>query len=155
MGMINISDYIKSLHCSWIKKAAKSGIDNWRVDLRSITGTDPIVLDPVKIPIFHPVLKNLASSFWSFKESFFRQGKNFLKSNFYGNPCLVNNKREKVPVNDAILHNNSIDGAFLKKIKIKDLLSDENDFLNINQIRTILRYDISAEDYSNLKTCVK
>jgi exonuclease III len=154
LGMINICDYIKSLHCSWVKKAARSSIDNWRVDLRIISGTDPVNIEPARVPIFHPILKSLSNSFRQFKDSFFKQGKNFLKSNFYGNPCLVNNKREKVPVKDEILHNNRIDGPFLPEIKIKDLLADNLEFLSMEQVRNVLRYDINLPEYERLKICV-
>jgi hypothetical protein len=38
LGLVNIDTYLTGLHCKWIKKAAASTRDNWRIDLRTITG---------------------------------------------------------------------------------------------------------------------
>jgi hypothetical protein len=105
LGMINIKNFITSLHCSWLKRTHREVTDNWRRNLVDIAGGNPILLDPRSldpdtaqdpdpIPV-HPVLYTIAKSFWEFKNSFFAIGRNFFGSHVLGNPRLVNNKLEK------------------------------------------------------------
>jgi hypothetical protein len=152
--MININTYIKSLHCSWLKKATQSSIDNWRVDLQQLSGGNPVNADPEQIPVYHPILKTITGSFHDFKGAFFRTGKNLLYANFLDNPCLVNNKREKIRVKDDIFHNNLVNGEYLSNIKIGDLLTGTENFKSIEDVRLIVRYEMQGQQYERLKTCV-
>jgi methyl coenzyme M reductase subunit D len=66
----------------------------------------------------------------------------------------VNNKREKIPVKEDILHNNLVTGDYLSNIKIGDLLTDTDNFKNIRDVRLIVRYEMQDQQYDRLKTCV-
>jgi hypothetical protein len=74
---------------STASRAKISCIDNWRVDLRELTQGKILNLDPAKVPVFHPILKIFANSFWKFKQSFYSFGTNFFSSGFFGNPILT------------------------------------------------------------------
>jgi hypothetical protein len=63
LGMISVSNYIAALHCSWVKKAFASQIDNWRHDLYSMAGENINMVSPrlvgmqerVQLPVPAPV----------------------------------------------------------------------------------------------------
>jgi hypothetical protein len=61
LGLIDLDQFLVGLHVSWVKKAGLSTIDNWRVDLRSISYGNPFISGP-HLPALEmmPVLKTLA-----------------------------------------------------------------------------------------------
>jgi hypothetical protein len=114
------------------------------VDLQQLSGGNPVNADPEQIPVYHPILKTITGSFHDFKGAFFRTGKNLLYANFLDNPCLVNNKREKIRVKDDIFHNNLVNGEYLSNIKIGDLLTGTENFKSIEDVRLIVRYEMQG-----------
>jgi hypothetical protein len=156
LGIIDLNIYIQSLHCSWIKRAEISCIDNWRVDLREITQGKILNLDPSKVPVFHPILKILANSFWKFKQSFYSLGSNFFYSGFFGNPVLVHNRRNNNNVTDQILHHGRFcDMDRLKNLRISDFTTNGTNFIGLNEAREKLDIVISEREYDNLRTCIR
>jgi hypothetical protein len=157
LGMINVSNYITSLHCSWVKRSHREDTDNWRSDLRQFTGDKITNLESSNISIFHPVLKNLSESFKIFKKSFISRGKNFFCSTLYGNPCLINNRREKIEVGSTILHKAGTDPdhGLLSGIKISEITTDGSNFINREQLSTLCITDFTAFEYNNIVNSVR
>jgi hypothetical protein len=151
IGMISVKNYIHSLHCSWIKRTKAAVIDNWRLDMSELSGGDPILINPDKISkIHHPVLHNLAVSFWDFKKKFFSTGKNFFKAPIKGNPLLVKNKRDKSYWDPEIFFGPEISNDII----INDFTADGINIRDRNIISNIVGRNISVAEYNELKTAL-
>jgi hypothetical protein len=155
LGMINLNNFITSLQCSWIKRAGQEDIDNWRTDLRSITGDNIYSIEPNNVSYQHPVLKTLAESFFKFKKSYFSTGRNFFKASLIGNPCLVNNKREKQLVGNTLLNNLPVQNNALSRITVGDISMDAIVFVSRQELSEICNVEYSAQEYNNIKTAIK
>jgi hypothetical protein len=141
---------------STASRAEISCIDNWRVDLRELTQGKILNLDPAKVPVFHPILKILANSFWKFKQSFYSFGTNFFSSGFFGNPILIHNRRNINNVSDQILHHGrNCDMDRLKNLRISDFTTNGTTFIGVNEARTKLDIQISDREYDDLRTCIR
>jgi hypothetical protein len=93
LGMINIKNYIQSLHCSWIKKAYGATIDNWRLDIVQYAGKNCSTVQPF-FDQRHPVLSTLLKSFWELKKAFYLQNNNFMEAKLGGTLALL--KTDKI-----------------------------------------------------------
>jgi hypothetical protein len=157
LGMIDLKNYIHSLHCSLVKRADKATFDNWRVDLKRFAGGNVTNIDPEQIGPAKPILKTLALSFWHFKQAYFSTDKKFFSSSFYGNPVLINNKRDKLSVKDDILHSNErdIDHILLKNIKISDFSVDGVNVIPLAEMQRKTNINISIENYDKIVRCIK
>jgi hypothetical protein len=58
---------------------------------------DPEVFDPV----VNPILREITTSFLSFKKSYLLRNNNFLNSEVKNNPLIFENLRTKIPVKPA------------------------------------------------------
>jgi hypothetical protein len=78
LGLIDLDQFLVGLHVSWVKKAGLSTIDNWRVDLRSITYGNPFISGP-HLPTVDmiPVLKTLVVDYDRFASAFYATEGNF------------------------------------------------------------------------------
>jgi hypothetical protein len=152
LGMINISNFICSLHCSWIKEAQEAKVDNWRFDMEGITGGSPMLINPAKISrAHHPILRSLATSFWNFKKAFYCKGRNFFKSNLIGNPILVNNKRDKTHWDPSALCGAGTD---INNLNIGDLSPDGVNLFDPVIIMQKLGRRLNVIEMSSLKTAI-
>jgi hypothetical protein len=87
LGLINLSDYVTALQCSWVKRCAAKINDSWRWRLASACNFN---LDMLRKRMFdaelEPVLYNIAESFEKFQWKFWERNENFLMA------PLVDNK---------------------------------------------------------------
>jgi hypothetical protein len=179
LGMININNFIVSLHCSWLKRAHKEVTDNWRRNLHNIAGgdctlLDPRILDPdpqgpepdhnpvpapEQIPnkYHHPILNTISKSFWKFKNAFLTQGKNFFSSQILGNPRLINNKRERACVNVQHLINflPDPDKERFKAIRISDFTLDGNTFTTFEQFSVEKNIALDRATFEQLRSYIR
>jgi hypothetical protein len=157
--MINIKNFVTSLHCSWIKRANQANIDNWRTDLRILTVDNVPNADPEQIPVFHPVLHALCSSYSRFKRAFFMTGKNFFKSNILHNPCLVISKTNRMVAGTDLfkgnVQNNEEVQRLCAKITITDLTRDGTNFVSCHDFEQKTNISYTVEQYSNIQKAVK
>jgi hypothetical protein len=87
LGLINLDTYLVGLHVAWVKKAATMCIDNWGVDMRTLTCGNPYILGSSLHGIqLYPGLKTLADDFERFAYVFSKSDSNYKKS------FIVNNK---------------------------------------------------------------
>jgi hypothetical protein len=101
-------------------------------------------------------LKTLANSFWKFKQSFYSLGSNFFYSGFFGNPVLINNRRNNTNATDRILHHGRIcDMDRLKNLRISDFTANGNTFIGLNEAREKLGILISDREYDDLRLCIR
>jgi hypothetical protein len=145
IGMINVKNYICSLHCSWIKRTKAAVIDNWRFDMSELAGGDPVPINPANISkTHHPVLHTLAVSFWEFKKKFFLRGRNFFDSPIKGNPLLINNRREKSLWDPQVFFGLNVPN----ELKVKDFTTDGVNITDINSLANLLGRNISIIEYN-------
>jgi hypothetical protein len=91
LGLINTDTYLTGLHCSWIKKAASSTRDNWRIDLRSITGGNCFTASTISTGInSSPVLLTLARDFEMFTRYFYNFQDNYKEAYIWENNFFSN-----------------------------------------------------------------
>jgi hypothetical protein len=160
LGMININNFISSLHCSWLQKAHREVIDNWRYRLVNLAGGNCTSIDPQRHeinPAAYPVLSTIANSFWKFKSAFFAIGRNFFHSPIFGNPRLINNKRDKIPADMGTLFENVPDPIKerLKSANVHDFTEDGVNFLSQADLRANNNIDLDLQIYNTLKSIIK
>ena len=89
--MFEIKKFLQAQHCSWILRAAKLQIDNWRFDLRvaapdnNILAIRPGDLDPDTNPILH----NFAESYSIFYGEFSKINGNYKEAYIFSNPAFT------------------------------------------------------------------
>jgi hypothetical protein len=94
LGFINLKNFIMSLQCSWIKRAATSTIDNWRLQLHLNTGGNPLSGSPDCFLVDqNPILHGILNSFFKLKECFYLRNDNFLEAFLLGNPLLLDDEK--------------------------------------------------------------
>ena len=91
IGVFEIKKFFQAQHCSWILRAAKLQIDNWRFDLRvsapdnNILAIRPGDLDPDTNPILH----NFAESYSIFYGEFSKINGNYKEAYIFSNPAFT------------------------------------------------------------------
>ena len=68
LGIFDIKTFFQAQHCSWIARAVKMPIDNWRFDLRAAApGGNLLHIRPFDIDqTVNPILHNICVSFENF-----------------------------------------------------------------------------------------
>jgi hypothetical protein len=109
LGLINIDTYLTGLHCSWIKKAASSTRDNWRVDLRSLTGGNCFTASTSSTGINNsPVLLTLARDFEMFTKHFFNFQDNYKEAYIWENNFFSNGNARNLVKKSTISGNQPV-----------------------------------------------
>jgi hypothetical protein len=87
IGMFDINNFFCSQKCSWIFRAHKNTIDNWRYDLASSAPNNNILLiRPTDVPVGdHPILHNIAKSYQIFYSAFSAKDNNYKTSVIFDN----------------------------------------------------------------------
>ena len=96
LGIFNLTDFLKAQNCTWILRAHRLPIDNWRTDLRSNAPSDNILLirssDICKSD--HPILHNLARSYEDFYGEFSKINGNYKLAYIFENPAFCRNNSD-------------------------------------------------------------
>jgi hypothetical protein len=124
--MIDIEEFLCGLQCTWIKKCINSTINNWRYDINIDTNYTPInffQFSPIAVEL--QLHSNISLAWETFKVCFYHLNDNFLQSNLYGNPLLINNSCDKLRMDLSQLPV-PVTGNWdvRKSLKICDFLSD-------------------------------
>jgi hypothetical protein len=87
IGFFNISDFLDAQMCTWIFRAKKMPIDNWRYDINMLSpGNDPLLLRTTDIcKESHPILYDFAAAFERFYFRFSKDSENFALSCIFKN----------------------------------------------------------------------
>jgi hypothetical protein len=90
VGFFNISDFLDAQMCTWLFRAKKLPIDNWRYDTHMLApGNDPLLLRTSDIcKESHPILYGFASAFECFYFRFCKNSDNFALSCIFKNPLF-------------------------------------------------------------------
>jgi hypothetical protein len=91
LGVTNLKLFLQAQKCSWIMRADRDPIDNWRYDLRSLApGNNILLIRECDVPVtLHPILHHLVRSYCSFYADFCKVGSNFKKAVIFDNPCFT------------------------------------------------------------------
>jgi hypothetical protein len=158
LGMINISDYITALQCSWIKRGLDSNIDSWRSDLNDITGENIVNILPTDIiEAEMPINFNISVSFGKFKERFYLTNDNFLTSFIIGNPLIINNKVDKRNIgNEIFLYDQAnSDKKRLSKLVVHQFFNGEGEFIDLPAASLLMGIPLSVAQYGRICTAIK
>jgi hypothetical protein len=87
LGFFNISEFLDAQRSTWLLRAKKNCIDNWRYDLHTLAPNhDPLLLRTSDVnQILHPVLHGIVSSYVKFHDAFSGYGKNYKQSVIFEN----------------------------------------------------------------------
>jgi hypothetical protein len=97
LGLIDLEEFLCGLQSTWIKKCIGNNIDNWRFDINLDTINNPVNFSQFgKLATETQLYSNWSSAWESTKVCFFQLNDNFLISNLYGNPLLINNRHAKL-----------------------------------------------------------
>jgi hypothetical protein len=127
LGLINIDTYLSGLHCAWIKKAAASTRDNWRIDLRTITGGNCFSASSKSNGITQSSsLLTLATDFEIFTKQFYKFQDNYKEAYIWENSFFANGQDRNLVKNITISGNRPmLDPGRVSKLRYKDLFSED------------------------------
>jgi hypothetical protein len=103
----------------------------------------------------NPVINDIASSFSEFKKSFYGLNDNFYKSSAIGNPLIISDGRNRVPVDLLTYLPNCFTLPVASQIKIEDLLTNRREVKSIDEINLINGVELNADDYIKLKNVIQ
>jgi hypothetical protein len=101
LGLFDLTKFLDAQRCSWIQRARKLRIDNWRFDLTMLApGNSVALVRPCDIDkATHPILFNLVNSYCSFVTEFTRINSNFRTVPFVDNPAFSRGPNDPRPLN--------------------------------------------------------
>jgi hypothetical protein len=102
----------------------------------------------------HLLKFNIAAAWTKFKNAFYLRNRNFDFSYLAGNPLLVNNRREKLPLNTSKVFNGVAEPAQVAKIKINDFFVNNGDFAGHDEVATSLEMNLPEQKYRILRTAI-
>jgi hypothetical protein len=156
LGMINVRDFLVSQQCSWVKRAHKSYTDGWRTDINDLCNGDLSTLNLSNVnQNVNPLLFNICSSFYEFKKHFYVLDNNFLLSPLGGNPHLINNRREKIPVRIHDFDIQNMDTGIVSKYSIGSLLDANGQVVSINRLNDMVGFNLDLANYANFSNSLK
>ncbi len=113
LGLFNLKTYLDAQKCSWIVRASKKCIDNWRFDLKNLSPNGNI--SKIRISDVdatrHPVLYNLVSAFTNLVEKHAKINGNYKLA------CIFENGAFRYGVNDRAIDRNFFGQAFYNRHK--------------------------------------
>jgi hypothetical protein len=152
LGMINIRDYVTGLQASWLKKIRGGISDNWRRDLRVMTGGNPLLANANTFAnLGSPVLTGICKEYEVFKRVFTKVENNKLESSVINNPILA--RWETNGTVKTILYRNAppITIKLAATLKVKDLWH-ENGMRRIDEINDVTGLPMNLVTYMRLNT---
>jgi hypothetical protein len=87
LGFFNIKTFLQALMATWILKAKKHPIDNWRFDVNSLApDNNPLLIRSCDVPVpVYPLLHGIVSSYEQFYSNFSATDNNFRDSQIFNN----------------------------------------------------------------------
>ena len=103
LSIFKLETFLQAQHCSWVARAAKLPIVNWRFDLRAAAPYGNILLiHPCDLnPSINPILHNFAGSYEKFYGEFSKVNGNYKEAYIFSNPAL-----SRGPDTDLLLDHN-------------------------------------------------
>ena len=140
IGLINLKIFLQAQHCSWIGRAVKLPIDNWRFDLRSAAPDSNILLiRPCDLnPDTNPILSNFVNSYVSFYGEFCRINGNYKEAYIFSNPAFTRGPDTAQLLDAAFFANPNINAEInnnIRALKFCDCFLG-NRLKSINEFRT-------------------
>jgi hypothetical protein len=127
--VINVDTYLVGLHVAWVKKAATMCIDNWCVDVRTLTYGNPYILGPALHGIqLSPGLKTLGDDFERFSYAFSNLDSNYKKAFIFNNKLFA--RQDGRMLTTAIFQQNIpfLDMEKVAKLKYCDIFQDNGPY---------------------------
>jgi exonuclease III len=156
LGLINLKNFLTGLQASWVKKAAQCSRDNWRIDIKSLSGGNCFCFCSQSFNREeHPVLWNIAVSYNRFTSAFFNQKDNFKEAFVFNNQCI-----RRDPMDAGILDRNFFEQNIprlnldsVSRLKVKDFISGEQ-FKSLDEITLDTGINFSLVTYMRLRTAI-
>ena len=123
LGIFKLETFLQAQHCSWVARAAKLPIDNWRFDLRAAAPNGNVLLiRPCDInPSINPILHNFAGSYEKFYGDFSKVNGNYKEAYIFSNPAFT-----RGPDTDLLLDHNFLSKKFKADQKNSELISSSH-----------------------------
>jgi hypothetical protein len=156
LGLINIKSFITGLQCVWVKRAHQSSRDNWRIDLRSRSFGNCLVINPrLARQDDSQCLRDIADSFEIFNKAFRSSGSNYMESFILENSDLKRGIGDPEILNERFFSGNipALNMEMVSKLKVADFFRGNN-ILSIDEIATELNIDFSLATYMRLATAL-
>jgi hypothetical protein len=156
LGLINLEHFFLGLQACWVKKAADSTRDNWRVDLHSATAGNCLTANhrTLGIELSH-TLRGIVCSYNTFTDPFFRLNSNYLEDFIYNNDRI-----RRSAGSEYILDNNffamnvpRLNMESVSRLKVKDFVSNGN-FRSLDEVTLDLSVEFSLLTYMRLREAI-
>ena len=125
LGIFNIKKFLTAQHCSWILRAYKLPIDNWRFDLRAAAPAGEIYLirkcDLIRES--NPILINLVSSFEIFYGEFSKKDGNYKNAYIFSNQAFTRGADSQLLLDSEFFGCIGPAPIPLRKLKFRDRFS--------------------------------
>jgi hypothetical protein len=151
VGMIKIDSFITALQASWVKKIRGKYTDNWRRDLLSFTGGEPIIANEALLRnTGSPILNEISRSLNEVKKCFYKQGTNLLESFLLFNPIL--NRFERNTTAYLTLKNNrpNLELAEITGLRVGHFWAAGTGMRRLDEICELTGLNISLISYMRL-----
>jgi hypothetical protein len=94
LGFFNIKHFLHAQMSTWVLKAKKWPIDNWRYDLHLLAPeNNPLLLRCCDVPKQeYPVLHDIVAAYEQFYGNFSRAGNNYIDAQIFGNELFTDHE---------------------------------------------------------------
>jgi hypothetical protein len=138
LGFFNIKKFLIAQQCTWLFRARKFPIDNWRYDAHLLApNNDPLLLRKCDInPNSYPVLYDIVSSYEDFYSAFCAKNRNIYKAIIFSNSCFRDTVSGEV-VNASFFGRDiyTASGNMIRKLTFQDCFLNNN-FKTLQEFRS-------------------
>jgi hypothetical protein len=156
MGLVNLKDFIIGLQSTWVKRCHQHGADNWRNDLLTICYGNPFILTPEMInPNRHPILYNIANSYYLFSSEYHEIGKNFMKAYIFKDKLFKRGNRDNNILCENFFGRNNDFQYFAKiaRVRLEDILIGQQ-MKSLDEINDSLDLNLTLAVYMRLSGAI-
>jgi hypothetical protein len=156
LGCFKLDEFLTAQQCVWVIRAARSGRDNWRVNLRILSYGNAIGFSWRNVdPNENPILYGLGKAWEKLRVNHDGSNENYRYATVLFNPMIFQGPGNKNTLTPAILE---ADSDFLLCSKIAVLTVDEcygqYGFISRAEFRIQLGIDLTLTGYANLGRAV-
>jgi hypothetical protein len=147
IGFFNISEFLGAQRATWLLKAKKKCIDNWRYDLRLLAPNNDVLLCRLRdvCQRSHPVLYGIVSAYVEFYHSFSKEGKNFWDAQIFENDIFRDTETNYMLTDQFFgreIYNNNVN--CLRELTYRQCVS-ERGFKTLHEFRAMnLRLNLAT-----------
>jgi hypothetical protein len=156
LNLVNIKNFITGLQCVWVKRAHLSSRDNWRIDLKSRSFGNCLLINPRLVSNNDSCcLQDIADSFEKFHKAFRNTNSNYKECFILENSDLKRDLLSTGILNERFFSGNvpALNMEEIGKLKVSQFFRNNN-LLSLDEIAAELNINFSLATYMRLATAL-